>query len=76
MITGTPPTSCVRAVYITKYGSKTITSSPGLTSDHIASARPPLVPLVTKTRRSAWPYSASMRACSFSRSTGMPCVRA
>ena len=63
-------------MYITKYGSKTITSSPGLTSDHIASDRPPLVPLVTKTLRSACPYSASIAACSFSRRTGIPCVRA
>ena len=34
-----------------------ITSSPGLTSDHMTSDRPPLVPLVTNTLRSAWPNS-------------------
>ena len=67
MMTGTPPTSCVSAGYITKYGSNISTSSPGLTSDHIASDKAPLVPSVTKTLRSACPYCLSIFACSFSR---------
>ena len=68
--TGLPPTSVVRCLYITKYGSKNSTSSPGLTSTDSASINPPLVPLVTNTLRSRCPYSASTRACSFARSGG------
>ena len=34
----------------------------------------PLVPLVTSTRRSDWPYCSLTRASSFSHSTGIPCV--
>ena len=58
---GVPPTMPTSAGYITKYGSKTITSSPGFTSASIASTSAPLVPEVTSTRRSAWPSSASTR---------------
>ena len=53
------PATAARASYITKYGSKTITSSPGFTSTSIASMMPPLVPLVTNNSRSAWPNCRS-----------------
>ena len=51
-----------------------ITSSPGLTSAQIASSRPPVVPEVMNTWRSAWRNSASTAAWSLSRSSGMPWV--
>ena len=59
---------------MTKYGSKMITSSPGLTTQQSASSRPPEVPEVTRTWRSAWPNSASTAAWSLPRSSGMPWV--
>jgi len=69
-----PPRNSTSGRYITKAGSKMITSSPESTSAISASTSPPLVPLVTISRRPAWPVSSRARASSRSRSAGMPWV--
>ena len=49
-----PPARVLRCLYIMKQGSKTITSSPGSTTQQSASKSAPEVPAVIRTWRSAW----------------------
>jgi hypothetical protein len=69
-----PPRNSTSGRYITNAGSKTITSSPGSISAISASTSAPLEPLVTQSRRAAWPVSRRASASSRSRRAGMPCV--
>ena len=48
MTTDEPPANVTRCGYAAKYGSKRMTSSPGLTVAHRASMIAPLVPAVTE----------------------------
>jgi len=47
-MTGVPPVRFVRCSYMTKYGSSTITSSPGCTSTRNASVSAPDTPEVIR----------------------------
>ena len=58
-MTGVPPARVTMCGYMTKYGSKKITSSPGLIVQSRASTRPPLVPLVMSNFAVGMPIAAA-----------------